>query len=119
MLARVSTAQTVTGVTAFFTGLISIYSSTSGVVLPALLPTAPLLAERVGGDALAIASSINVGAHLVDVSPLSTIGALCLAAAPVAGDGRALFNQMLAWGLAMSVVGAAVCWVSFGLLHLP
>ena len=36
MLARLSTPQTVTGVTAFFTGLISIYSSTSGVVLPEL-----------------------------------------------------------------------------------
>ena len=35
-----------------------------------------------GGDALAIASSMNVGSHLVDLSPVSTIGALCLASAP-------------------------------------
>jgi hypothetical protein len=65
---------------------------------------------------LAIASSINVGGHLVDVSPLSTIGALCVAAAPVTEDPRRLFNQVLAWGLSMAVVGAVVCWVFFGLL---
>ena len=31
---------------------------------------------------MAIASSIIVGANLVDVSPLSTLGALCIAHAP-------------------------------------
>ena len=119
-LARASTPNTVTAVTAFFTGIISIYSSTSGVVLPAFLPTVPGLVERLGGgDALAIASSMNVGGHLVDVSPLSTIGALCLACAPHTEDGRALFNKLMAWGLSMSVVGAFLCWFFFGWLKLP
>ena len=120
MLARASTPDTVTGVTAFFTGIISIYSSTSGVVLPAFLPTVPGLVQTLGGgDPLAIASSMNVGGHLVDVSPLSTIGALCLACAPHTEDGRALFNKLMAWGLSMSVVGAIVCWFFFGWLKLP
>jgi hypothetical protein len=120
MLARTSTPETVTGMTAFFTGLISIYSSTSGVVLPAFLPTVPGLVEKLGGgDALAIASSMNVGGHLVDVSPLSTIGALCLACAPASEDARALFNKLMAWGLSMSVVGALICWLFFGWLRIP
>jgi di/tricarboxylate transporter len=120
MLARFSTPSTVTGVTAFVTGMISIYSSTSGVVLPAFLPTVPGLVERLGGgDALAIASSMNVGSHLVDVSPLSTIGALCIACAPAGEDGRALFNKLMAWGVSMAVVGALVCWLFFGVLGLP
>src|SRR5262245_7685866 len=77
-LARLATPATSTLVTAFFTGLISIYSSTTGVVLPALLPTVPGLIQRMGGgDAMAIISSINSGGHLVDVSPPSTLGALC------------------------------------------
>ena len=119
-LARASTPDTVTGVTAFFTAVISIYSSTSGVVLPAFLPTVPGLVERLGGgDPLAIASSMNVGGHLVDVSPLSTIGALCLACAPHTEDGRALFNKLMAWGLSMAVVGALLCWFFFGWLELP
>ena len=114
LLARVSTPGTVTGVIAFVTGIVSVYSSTSGVVLPAFLPTVPGLVERLGGgDALAIASAMNVGGHLVDLSPLSTIGALCLAALPPTTDARQVFNQLLAWGLSMTVVGAVLCWVLF------
>ena len=91
---------------AFTTGFISIYSSTSGVVLPAFLPTVPGLAAQVGGvEPLAIASSMNVGAHLVDVSALSTLGALCMASAPKHEDSRKLFNKLMAWGLSMTVVG--------------
>jgi Na+/H+ antiporter NhaD/arsenite permease-like protein len=117
MLARLSTESSVTGVMAFVTGLISVYSSSSGVVLPAFLPTIPGLIERIGGgDPIAIASSVNVGAHLVDVSPLSTLGALCIANAAASENRKALFNKLMAWGLSMSVVGAFVCWVFFGLL---
>src|SRR5688572_3911444 len=79
-LARIATPATVTAAVAFVTAVISVYSSTSGVVLPAFLPTIPgLIARLGGGDPLAIAASMNVGAHLVDMSPLSTLGAMCLA----------------------------------------
>src|SRR6185436_1495066 len=82
-LARLATPATSTLVTAFFTGLISIYSSTTGVVLPALIPTVPGLIEKMGGgDPMAIISSMNSGGHLVDVSPLSTLGAFCMVGAP-------------------------------------
>ena len=119
LLAGVSTPQSVTAVVAFSTGFISIYSSTSGVVLPAFLPTVPGLAEQLGGVApLAIASSMNVGAHLVDVSALSTLGALCMAAAPSSEDSRKLFNQLMAWGLSMTVVGAFVCFLLFTVLRI-
>ena len=56
---------------------------------------------------MSIAWSINVGASLVDLSSLSTVGALFIAGAAPGTDTRALFNGLLAWGLAMSVVGAA------------
>ncbi len=115
-LVRMSTPQTVTGIVAFVAGLVSAYSSTVGVVLPTFLPTVPGLAERLGADPMAIASAINVGGHLVDVSPLSTIGAICLAAYTGTEDRQVLFNKVLAWGLSMAVVGAVVCWVFFGVL---
>jgi di/tricarboxylate transporter len=115
MLSSFSTQQSITAVIALVTGVISVYSSSSGVVLPAFLPTIPGLIEKLGGgDALAIASSINVGAHLVDVSPLSTLGALCISNAAPDVDRKRLFNQMLVWGLSMCVVGAVVCYVFFG-----
>jgi di/tricarboxylate transporter len=113
LLARVSTPGSATFVVALVTGVVSVYSSTSGVVLPAFLPTVPLLVERLGGgDVLGIASAMIVGGHLVDLSPLSTIGALCIAALP-AGDPKKLFNQLLAWGMSMTVIGAIICWVLF------
>ena len=119
LLASLSTPESVTAIVAFSTGFISIYSSTSGVVLPAFLPTAPGLAAQLGGvEPLAIASSMNVGAHLVDVSALSTLGALCMAAAPPQEDSRRLFNQLMAWGLSMTVVGAGVCYLLFTVLRV-
>ena len=119
VLAGVSTANTVTAVMAFTTGFISIYSSTSGVVLPAFLPTVPGLAAQVGGvEPLAIASAMNVGAHLVDVSALSTLGALCMASAPKHEDSRKLFNKLMAWGLSMTVVGGFTCWLLFTVLRV-
>jgi Na+/H+ antiporter NhaD/arsenite permease-like protein len=114
MLAKLSTRDSVTAVVALLTGAISVYSSTSGVVLPAFLPMVPTLAQQIGGaNPVAIAMSMNIGGHLVDVSPLSTIGALCIAA--VSGDeSRRLFNQLLVWGLSMTVVGALICYLVFG-----
>lgn len=110
LLARIATPGTANGAMAFVTGLISTYSSTSGVVYPAFLPMVPGLVEKLGGGhPLEIALSINVGAAIVDVSPLSTIGALCIAGLPAGGDARKLFRQMLLWGLSMIVVGAVFC----------
>ena len=116
LLALLATPGTVNGAMALVTGAISTYSSTSGVVYPAFLPIVPSLVEKIGGgNALEVALSINVGAAMVDVSPLSTIGALCVAALPAgAGEAKQLFRQMLLWGLAMIGVGALFCQLCIG-----
>jgi len=115
LLSSVATQATVIPFLGFIIGLVSAYSSTSGVVLPAFLPTVPGLIEKLGGgSALSIASTMNIAGHLVDVSPLSTIGALCIAGVPAGEQRRRLFNQLLAWGLSMTVVGALLCWIMFG-----
>lgn len=109
-LARIATPTTINGVMAFVTGAISTYSSTSGVVYPTFLPTVSNLVSQLGGgDALQVALSINVGAALVDVSPLSTLGALCIAALPSTEDPKRLFRQLLMWGMSMTVIGAIFC----------
>jgi len=112
LIARVAGPESVYGVIAFATGMISTYSSTSGVVLPVFLPMVPSLASATGAtDPLAIALSINVGSSLVDVSPLSTLGALCIAAlGKDEADGK-LYFKLLAWGIAMAFVGAALCQI--------
>ena len=110
LLARVATPGSVNGTIAGITGLISTYSSTSGVVYPAFLPAVPGLVQKLGGgDPMQVAMSINVGAALVDVSPLSTIGALCIAALPQGQDSKRLFRQLLLWGFSMTIVGAVFC----------
>jgi di/tricarboxylate transporter len=120
VIAEAATSRSLPGVLAFATGVISVYSSTSGVVLPALLPAVPSLVEKVAGsDPIALASAITIGGNLVDVSPLSTIGALCIASAAPMEDRRLLFYKVLAWGLSMSAVAALWCTIIFGLRASP
>ena len=113
LLAAIATPGTLTGVIALVTGIISVYSSTSGVVLPAFLPTVPGLVARLGGDAFGVASAMNVGAHLVDMSPLSTTGAMCLAGIADPSQVRPTYNKLLAWGMSMTIIGAFLCWLVF------
>lgn len=115
LLARLATPATLDGTIALVTGAISAWSSTSGVVIPAFLPTAPaLVAQTGGGDPLAVSLSIAVGSHLVDVSPLSTLGALCIATLADPAAQRTLFRQLLTWGLAMIAGGALLCQLAAG-----
>jgi hypothetical protein len=60
--------------------------------------------------------AVDVGSHLVDVSPLSTLGALCLAALPATVDKSVLFRRLLLWGVSMSVAGAGLAFVFLDLL---
>lgn len=118
IIATVSGPVTVTGVLGFVTGIISAYSSSSGVVMPMFLPLVPGLVKTVGGDPVSMISSINVGSHMVDTSPLSLFGAVCLACAAAHEDKGKLFRNLIIWGFSMSVVGALLCYVFFGLLGL-
>ncbi len=119
MIGAISNPVTVNAWLGLITGIISAYSSSSGVVMPMFLPMVPgLIKEIGGGNPVAMISSINVGAHLVDSSPLSTLGALCIACAGDHEDKAKLFRNLLIWGLSMSVVGAIVCWVFFGILGM-
>ncbi len=114
-LATSFTRAYLTGGSATVAGLTSVYASSIGVVLPVFLPAAPdLVAAAGGGDPLMVAYSINVGAHLVDISPLSPLGAMCLAYCPATEDARRLFRRLMAMGLGMSVFGGALCQLIFG-----
>jgi Na+/H+ antiporter NhaD/arsenite permease-like protein len=122
LIAKMSTAGTVTLVAGFWAGLVSAYASTTGVILPAFLPMAPTLLKQLNasaGDLLPLVSSIIVCGFVVDLSPLSTTGAVFIANAGPKADKNKLFRDMLVWGLSMSVVGAVVSWVAFTLLKLP
>lgn len=117
MLASYSSSGTVNAVLAFITGLVSIYSSSSGVVMPTFIPLLPGLIQALGGgDLMDMVVAVDIGSHLVDVSPLSTLGALCLAALPETIDKSVLFRRLLLWGVSMSVAAAALAFVFLDLL---
>jgi len=52
----------------------------------------------------------------VDTSPLSTLGALCIACAGEHENKQRLFRNLLIWGLSLSIVGALACFLFFGIL---
>lgn len=117
ILASYSSTQTINGMLAFITGLVSIYSSSSGVVMPTFIPLLPSLIQTLGGgDLINMVVAVNVGSHLVDVSPLSTLGALCLAALPETVNKSAIFRKLLFWGMSMSVVGGLLAFIFLDLL---
>lgn len=114
LTSRYATRDNLVALGAFTAGLASVFSSSSGVVMPTFLPLVPQLMDHVGGgDPVPLTTAIVVSSHLVDVSPLSTLGALCLAALPDPKVREAVFYKMLAWGLAMTVVGAVLCQLWF------
>ena len=122
IMAKQSTPYTVTLVAGFWSGLISAYASTIGVILPAFVPMAPDLLAKIGApssDLLALLSSIILSGHVTDVSPLSTLGAIFIANATEDQDRKKLFRNMLIWGLAMTPIGAVVCWFLFTVLGIP
>lgn len=101
----------------FVSSIVSIYSSSSGVVMPTFISLLPGLIEKIGsGDLAKMVIAVDIGSHMVDVSPLSTIGALCLAAASDVKDKAKLFRGLLIWGFSMAFFGALIIYVFLDLL---
>lgn len=112
------TAAAMMGLTS---GIMSWFSSSSGVVMPTLLPTVPHIAQQLGGvNELELASSITTISHVAAISPLSTGGALALAAYASAANA----NQKQQQNLFMKMFGVSALGVSvlcvfsyFGMFH--
>lgn len=116
-IARYSGTGNINFFLAFITGIISAYSSSSGVVMPTFIPLIPKLIEKLGGgNAIEMLISISVGSHMVDVSPLSTLGAIVIASYQVKEERPKLYRNFLLWGLAMAVVGAILSYIFLDLL---
>ncbi|MCB0712002.1 MAG: hypothetical protein KDD67_06700 [Ignavibacteriae bacterium] len=117
MMTEFGTPESVNGMLAFTTGILSVFSSSSGVVIPLYIPLLPSLAQGFGiTDIVSMAIAVDIGSHLVDVSPLSSLGALCLAAIQDKEERKELFHKLLLWGLAMGVVGGILAFIFLDLL---
>lgn len=66
-------------VVAICAGIMSLFSSTLGVVGPTLIPFIPGISAATGVSATALISAIMIGGHFAGVSPFSTGGAMTMA----------------------------------------
>lgn len=79
--------NTASAIMCFLAGVMSWFSSASGVVMPTLIPTVPALAASLsGGSELVITVGLCIGAHMAALSPLSSCGGLMLAAYSSSGE---------------------------------
>ena len=79
--------NTASAIMCFLAGVMSWFSSASGVVMPTLIPTVPALAASLtNGNALVITVGLCIGAHMAALSPLSSCGGLMLAAYSSSGE---------------------------------
>ena len=73
--------KTAAAIITVLAGVMSWVSSASGVVMPTLIPTVPVLVESLQGvDPIALVTGICIGANVAAFSPLSSCGGLMLAA---------------------------------------
>ncbi|MFA6411481.1 MAG: SLC13 family permease [Syntrophales bacterium] len=101
MLAALMNEITAAPIMAATGGLMSTASSAMGVVMPTLIPTVPGIVKHMGGTVTAssLITGIVVGAHVVTVSPFSTLGALAMASATDATDTNKFFTKLLITGM--------------------
>lgn len=88
--------------------VMSIFSSTLGVVTPTLFPIVPAIALASGINPLILFICIVVGAQSSSISPFSSGGSLIMGSAPSDMDKNELFNQLLFKAIPIGVVAAIV-----------
>ena len=114
--------KTAAAIITVLAGVMSWVSSASGVVMPTLIPTVPVLAADLSGvSSVALVTGICIGANAAAFSPLSSCGGLMLAAysgSKVATtEGR---NKMFArlFFFSSACIGVSALFALFGLFNL-
>lgn len=103
-------------ITSYVVGIVSAFASTTGtlgVISPIVTPIAadPLLSP------IGVVTAIAISSSVVDVSPMSTSGALLMASAQPK-DERLFFRALLLWAIAMIGVVPLLVWFIFVQLGL-
>lgn len=98
-------------VTSYVVGMVSAFASTTGtlgVISPVVTPIAldPMLTP------IGVVTAIAISSSVVDVSPMSTSGALLMASAQPK-DERMFFRALLLWAIAMIAIVPLLVWFIF------
>lgn len=92
----------------FVGAFMSFFSSTTGVVAPALFPLIPPLAAATGLNPAALFACTVLGAQSSAISPFSSGGSLILGSVGSEEDRNHLFNRLLFIAVPVSVICCAV-----------
>lgn len=88
--------------------IMSFFSSTTGVVAPALFPLIPGLAASTGLSATALFACTVIGAQSSAISPFSSGGSLILGSCGDEEERNTLFNRLLFTAVPLSVITCAI-----------
>lgn len=92
----------------FIGAIMSFFSSTLGVVCPALFPLVPMLAAATGLNPLVLFTCIIIGAQSSAISPFSSGGSLILGSCSSEEERNAMFPKLLFVAVPISVLSATV-----------
>ncbi len=111
LIASVGSSSFAALVTCQLVAIVSAFASTTGtlgVISPIVVPIAsdPVL------SAVGVVTAIGISSSVVDVSPMSTSGALLMASAQPK-DERLFFRALILYAIAMIVVVPALVWFIF------
>ncbi len=119
-LASVMSAKSATTILGVTAGVMSWFSSTSGVVMPTLIPTIPHIIEQmsISVNPVEWVTAISMVSNTAGISPLSTGGALALAAysaeaGAAAGELDRLFIKMFSISAAGVVTLSILAYFGF------
>jgi Na+/H+ antiporter NhaD/arsenite permease-like protein len=110
-IAEVGNGSVAALVTSYVVGLVSAFASTTGT-LGAIIPVVTPLAVDPMLTPIGVITAIAIASSVVDVSPMSTSGALLMTSAPP-GEEKPFFRMLLLWAIAMIVVVPLIAWFVF------
>ena len=95
-LASLMSKFTAVPIMGLLSGVMSIFSSAVGVVMPTLIPTTVNLSTELGSvvSPAVLTITIAVASHIVTMSPFSTMGALALASSDETVNKKKLFKDL-------------------------
>ena len=92
-------------------GLMGAVSSGTGVVMPTLIPLSAELSQTLGISSISIVIGVIVGTNGVVISPLSTVGGICVGCATESVDKDKLYNQLLLAAVSFIVMSVVLSFI--------
>ncbi len=93
--------------------LLGAVSSGTGVAMPTLIPLAGEIASTMGLSVAGLVCAVTVGINSVVISPLSTIGAMCLSGTPETVDKDKMYRQLLLSAGIITLMNIVLAFVGF------